>query len=264
MIAPMEDFRPIHRLLRRIRVVLVSPTHPGNVGATARAMQAMGLDGLWLVDPEDPKIAQRSEAVALASGAARVLGGARVATLAEALGPTHWSCAMSARAREFEPPRITLEQACDELADYLDSDPQSQGAFVFGPERAGLSNDQVLSCGHVCSLDVEDKFSSLNLSQAVQVVAYALRRAARSRIPDPLAANAGLGNQRATARPADHESMMGLHAHLLRVAEQVGYLDPKVPGKFDERLKRFLARKEMWEDEVQMLRGLCTEIERRS
>ncbi|MFM8630948.1 MAG: hypothetical protein ACKODQ_05645, partial [Betaproteobacteria bacterium] len=77
-------------------------------------------------------------------------------------------------------------------------------------------------------------------------------------------ANAGLGNQRPTARPADHAALMGLHEHLLRVAKQVGYFDPQVPGRFEERLLRLLARKEMWEDEVQMLRGLCTEIERRS
>ncbi len=264
MIAPMQDFRPIHHWLGRIRIVLVAPSHPGNVGAAARAMQVMGLRSLWVVDPEDPRIAQRSEAVALSSGAAQVLGDAQVGTLAEALGPVSWSCALSARAREFEPPRLSVEQACEELFTHLDQQPDGQAALVFGPERAGLTNEQLLACGHVCSLDVEPHFSSLNLSQAVQVMAYALRRAARARSPDPTAANAGLGNQRPTARPADHAALMGLHEHLLRVAKQVGYFDPQAPGRFEERLLRLLARKEMWEDEVQMLRGLCTEIERRS
>ena len=260
---PMPDSRPIQQLLSRVRVVLVSPSHPGNVGASARAMQAMGLSQMWIVDPEDSRIASRNEAVALSSGAAQVLGDARIASLGEALSDLTWSCAMSARVREFEPPRLTLEEACETLLGHLQADDSRQAAFVFGPERSGLANEQLLQCRSVCSLDVEEKFSSLNLSQAVQVVAYALRRAARVHRPRS-AAELPVGNQRDTARPADHAAVLGLHAHLVRVALHVGYLDPQNPGRFEERLHRLLARKEMWEDEVQMLRGLCTEIERRS
>lgn len=266
MIAPMSNSSAFREILSRVRFVLVEPSHPGNVGASARALQAMGFDQLWLVNPEDPKIASRSDAVALSSGAARVLGESRVCSLEEALGPVMWSCAMSARVREFEPPRLSLEQACDALVAHLNDRlgtagaEQAQAAFVFGPERAGLSNEQLLQCRHVCSLDVEEKFSSLNLSQAVQVVAYALRRAARVFAPAVIAG----GNNRDTARPADHAAVDGLHAHLIEVAIKVGYLDPTNPGRFNERLRRLLARKDMWEDEVQMLRGLCTEIERRT
>lgn len=267
MIAPMSNSSAFREILSRVRFVLVEPSHPGNVGASARALQAMGFDQLWLANPEDPKIASRSDAVALSSGAARVLGESRVCTLEEALGPVRWSCAMSARVREFEPPRLSLEQACDSLVAHLQErfsaagDYEAQAAFVFGPERSGLTNDQLLKCRHVCSLDVEEKFSSLNLSQAVQVVAYALRRAARTIEAFSMTPS---GNNRETARPADHAMVEGLHAHLIRVAIEVGYLDPSNPGRFDERLRRLLARKDMWEDEVQMLRGLCTEIERRT
>jgi tRNA/rRNA methyltransferase len=267
MIAPMSNSSAFREILSRVRFVLVEPSHPGNVGASARALQAMGFEQLWLVNPEDPKIASRSEAVALSSGAARVLRESRIGTLEEALGPATWSCAMSARVREFEPPRLSLEEACESLVGHLAQvsdtcdDTAATAAFVFGPERSGLSNDQLLQCRHVCSLDVEEKFSSLNLSQAVQVVAYALRRAAR--VVQPLGELA-IGNKRETARPANHEMVEGLHAHLIEVAIKVGYLDPANPGRFNERLRRLLARKEMWEDEVQMLRGLCTEIERRT
>lgn len=288
MIAPMADFRLFHQMLSRVRFVLVSPSHPGNVGASARAMQAMGFRHLWLASPEDPKIAQRSDAVALSSGAAQVLGDSRVASLADALGPATWSCALSARIREFEPPRMPLEQACESLLDHLGQDDSREAAFVFGAERYGLTNDQLLSCRHVCSLDVEEKFSSLNLSQAVQVVAYAVRRAARTRQQMAESGNSGTpgaaldhvldlamgsaannlevrsGNNRETSKPATHEAVAGLYEHLVRVAIRVGYLDPKVPGRFDDRIKRLLARKDMLEDEVQMLRGLCTEIERRT
>jgi tRNA/rRNA methyltransferase len=272
MIAPMSNSSVFREILSRVRFVLVEPSHPGNVGASARALQAMGFDQLWLANPEDPKIASRSEAVALSSGATRVLGESRVCSLEEALGPVTWSCAMSARVREFEPPRLSLEQACESLVAHLSEavgelpnmsgSEQAQAAFVFGPERAGLSNDHLLKCRHVCSLDVEEKFSSLNLSQAVQVVAYALRRAARS--GEPSSKPMPCGNNRDTAKPADHAMVEGLHAHLIRVAVKSGYLDPSNPGRFDERLRRLLARKQMWEDEVQMLRGLCTEIERRT
>ncbi len=264
MIAPMSNSSAFREILKRVRFVLVEPSHPGNVGASARALQAMGVDQLWLVNPEDPKIASRSDAVALSSGAARVLGQSRIGTLQEALGPATWSCAMSARVREFEPPRLSLEEACESLVEHLSqvSDTCDTAAFVFGPERSGLSNDHLLQCRHVCSLDVEEKFSSLNLSQAVQVVAYALRRAARLRDLSAIAMPSG--NNRETAKPANHEMVEGLHAHLIQVAIKVGYLDPSNPGRFNERLRRLLARKDMWEDEVQMLRGLCTEIERRT
>jgi tRNA/rRNA methyltransferase len=265
MIAPMSNSSAFREILSRVRFVLVEPSHPGNVGASARALQAMGFDQLWLVNPEDPKIASRSDAVALSSGAARVLEGSRVGTLEQALGPATWSCAMSARVREFEPPRLSLEQACQFLVAHLSKVSATESdtaAFVFGPERSGLSNDHLLQCRHVCSLDVEEKFSSLNLSQAVQVVAYALRREARSLEPSLNAMPSG--NKRETAKPANHEMVEGLHAHLIHVAIKVGYLDPSNPGRFNERLRRLLARKDMWEDEVQMLRGLCTEIERRT
>lgn len=274
MIAPMHDskfFSSLGEALHRIRVVLVSPSHPGNVGSTARAMQAMGLRQLFLVGPEDPKIAMRSDAVALSSGAAQVLGDSQVTSLESALGPATWSCAFSARTREFEPPRLSLENACESLLDHLAQYPEAQAAFVFGAERSGLTNDQILACRHVCSFDVDEKFSSLNLAQSVQVVAYAMRRAARSRCQpakamagDASAANTAekTGNLRPTARPADHAAIEQLHDHLVAVAKRVGYLDPANPGRFEERLKRLLARKTMWEDEVQMLRGLCTEIER--
>ncbi len=251
-------------LLARIRFVLVSPSHPGNVGASARAMQAMGFRQMWLAHAEDPKIAQRSDAVALSSGAAQVLGDAKICTLEEALAPVTWSCAMSARVRDFEPPRLTLEEASDQLVAFLHQTPQAEAAFVFGAERSGLTNDQLLMCRHVCSLDVEEKFSSLNLSQAVQVVAYATRRAYRFGQAVGAVAETKTGNQRETARPASHEAVELLHAHLMRVAIKIGYLDPAHPGRFDERLRRFFARKDMWEDEVQMLRGLCSEIERRT
>jgi tRNA/rRNA methyltransferase len=265
MIAPMSHFRPLQQLLSRIRFVLVTPSHPGNVGASARAMQAMGFRQLWIVDPEDPKIATRSDAVALSSGAAQVLGDAQIGGLHDALAQTTWSCAMSARVREFEPPRLSLEDACESLLNHLGEDPSRHAAFVFGAERSGLTNEQLLACRHVCSLDVDEKFSSLNLSQAVQVVAYAMRRAARATATDGPNTAAGFGgNNRDSAKPASHEAIMGLHDHLVRVAIQSGYLDPENPGRFEDRLKRLLARKDMWEDEVQMLRGLCTEIERRT
>lgn len=265
MIQPMSHFRPLQQLLSRIRFVLVAPSHPGNVGASARAMQAMGFRQLWLVDPEDSKIASRADAIALSSGAALVLGDAVVGGLDQALADTTWNCAMSARVREFEPPRLSLEDACETLLDYLGEDPTRTVAFVFGAERSGLTNEQLLSCRNVCSLDVDEKFSSLNLSQAVQVVAYAARRAARGRATDGPNMAAGLGgNNRESAKPANHEAVKGLHDHLVRVAIQVGYLDPANPGRFEDRLKRLFARKDMWEDEVQMLRGLCTEIERRT
>lgn len=247
--------------LSRVRVVLVEPTHPGNVGACARAMLAMGLSRLYIAD-QDRGLTRDPQAIAMAAGADRVLAGCEFGSLAQALAPTRLSLALTARPREFEPPRIALAEAMDQMVQALTQDPQEEVAWVFGPERSGLSNEQLLHCNRVCGLDVNPVFGSLNLAQAVQVVSFALRarlRLATGHEP-PLASTGGAG--RPTAVPARSEAVDGLHQHLMRVALASGALDPETPGRMEERLRRLWARSGLLEDEVQMLRGILTEIER--
>ncbi|NBT35312.1 MAG: RNA methyltransferase [Betaproteobacteria bacterium] len=259
--AECNAFQP---LLCRVRWVLVSPTHAGNVGASARAIATMGFSRLLVAAPEDPALIDDPQVQTLSAGALEHLTEMRnTASLEEALFGTRLQLAFTARPREFEPPRRTLVEAAHELANALCQEGQDEVALVFGPERAGLSNADLMRCSRVCGLDVNSAFSSLNLSQAVQVAAYVLRDALRaaSRAPAAPARTDGLG--RPTAKPAAHEQVEGLHAHLMRVAEQVGALDPQAPGRMDDRLRRLWTRAGVWEDEAQMLRGVLTAIERK-
>lgn len=249
-------------LLSRVRWVMVSPTHPGNLGAAARALMATGFSQLAVANPVVAQMHQDEQAVSMASGADALLSACRYGELAQLIGPCRRVVGFTARAREFEPKRIELEQAANELMDWLAQDPSEEVALVFGPERSGLTNADLVRCSHLCSLDVNPSFSSLNLSQAMQVVAYLCRRAARARLSIPLAVPQTPGAGRPTARPASREMVNGLHHHLLDLAQAVGQLDPANPGRMDERLWRLWNRAEIYEDEVQLLRGFLSDVQR--
>ncbi|MDP4740936.1 MAG: RNA methyltransferase, partial [Burkholderiaceae bacterium] len=174
-----QDPPGLQAVLARVHWVLVSPSHPGNVGATARALKVTGFHQLWQVDRNQALAAQRlldPQAIAMASGADDLLQKAHHAqSLDQALQPCLLSLAFTARPREFEPPRRSLQQGLKEALDLLRLYPEASVAMVFGAERAGLTNDELMSCSRVCGLAVNPGFGSLNLSQAVQVVAYFLR-----------------------------------------------------------------------------------------
>lgn len=226
------------------RFVLMQPSHAGNVGAAARAMKVMGFGHLVLVQPRWADVLQRDETRALASGAADVLDAARVvATLAEALHGVSHACATAMTPRDFGPPTAAPR---DHLAFLV-----GQGhtvAFVFGPERTGLANDDVYRC-HVClSIPTHPGYGSLNLAQAVQLMAYDWRQA--------------LGGfavaQRTPAAPrADGAAVDGLLEHWQQVLQQIGYFDPAAPKKLMPRLRRLLQRAELTQEEVHILRGIA-------
>ena len=232
------------------RFVLVEPSHAGNVGATARAMKVMGFADLVLVAPRWSDVLQRDEALALASGATDVLHAARVVpTLAEALhGVTH-ACATAMTPRDFGPPTRTPRAHFAQLA------VQGQHvAFVFGPERTGLSNDDVYRC-HVClSIPTHPDYGSLNLSQAVQLLAYDWRQALGGFDVQP---------RTPVVARADGAAVDGLLAHWQQVLVDSGYLDPAAPKKLLPRLRRMVQRAELTSDEVHILRGIARAVGRR-
>ena len=202
--------------LSRIRVVLVEPSHPGNIGAAARAMMTMGLSRLVLVRP---RLFPHAEADALASAATGVLEAARVcATLDEALAGTALSVALSARARDLSHPMLDARDAAAEIVRVA---ADADAAMVFGNETAGLSNEDVLACSGLATIPADPGCSSLNLAQAVQVLAYELRRAAVAWSPP-------------RERPpeyATHEAVEAFHAQLERSLVGAGFLDPANPGR---------------------------------
>ncbi|MGF6771977.1 tRNA/rRNA methyltransferase [Paraburkholderia sp. GAS199] len=247
------------------RFVLVEPSHPGNVGAAARALKTMGFSRLVLVSPRVPHVQSDPEAIAMASGADDVLASAHVVpTLADALNGVHWSIALTARLREYGPPQWT-PRAAGSLA--RDEALHGEIALVFGNERTGLSNEDVERCSAIAHIPANPAYSSLNLAQAVQVLAYELRTAylygpeaaataatAAARTPAP--AEQG---EPVAARAASDE-IESMYAHLESALIALEFLDPANPKKLMSRLRRLFARSGLEREEVNIVRGIAKHI----
>jgi tRNA/rRNA methyltransferase len=233
------------------RFVLVGTSHAGNVGAAARAIKVMGFSELVLVAPRWPDVLARDEAIAMASGASDVLARARVvASLGEALDGVTWVGATAMTPRDFGPPTLAPRQAFPGLA--------ASGhrvAFVFGSERFGLSNDDLYTCHACLSIPTDPRYGSLNLAQAVQLVAYDWRQALGGHAVEPRADAGTL---------ADAAAVRGLVAHWERALTAIGFLDPAAPRKLVSRLHRLANRAALTVEEVQILRGVARAMEERS
>jgi tRNA/rRNA methyltransferase len=268
--------RPLHEpdppSLSRVAFVLVGTSHPGNVGAAARAMRTMGLADLRLVSPRFDDVARRPEARAFASGATDVLDAAgRFDALDDAIGDAALAIAVSAEPREFGPEPAPPETCAAEAIALLEADPSHRVAFVFGAERTGLSIESVQACGRLVGIPASPGHASLNLAQAIQVVAYCVRRAALDAAARDAAAGAGRtrGHDAAGAdqedgsgRLADQRAVQGLLEHLERALVAIGFLDPAHPKKLMPRLRRLLLRARLQPEEVDLLRGVCKRMER--
>ncbi len=237
------------------RFVLMHTSHAGNVGAAARAIRVMGFSDLVLVAPRFADVLSRKETVAMASGAADVLTRARVVpTLADALdGITH-ACATAMTPRDFGPPVHAPRPHFEALAPALARD-GGRVAFVFGSERFGLANDDVRRCHACLSIPTAPDYGSLNLAQAVQVLAYEWRQAAGA---------FAVVARTAAAVPADLPALEGLLAHWRDALVAVGFLDPHAPKKLMPRLQQMLLRARPTVEEVHILRGIARAVQRAS
>jgi tRNA/rRNA methyltransferase len=258
--------------LARVSVVLVNPSHAGNIGAAARAMRVMGLRSLALVAPRHPQAASHPDAIAFASGATDVLAAAReFPTLEAALADTHLAVAVSAATREFAAAPIPPWALGPRVLAALAADAGLRVALVFGNERTGLSIAQVQRCAMVVSIPGEPDYHSLNLAQAVQVLAWELRRAALgvSGVQPAPAGEAAATSAGATepalaepdaGPPATHEQLERFHAHFEQALIAVGFLDPATPRKLMPRMRRLFARAALRAEEVDLLRGVCKQM----
>ncbi|WP_020654886.1 RNA methyltransferase [Massilia niastensis] len=237
-------------LFKRLRFVLVETSRAGNIGAVARAMKTMGFSELVLVTPKCAEPLTDPEAVAFASGAIDVLGNARiVGSIGEALEGCNFAAAVSARLREFSPPVWTPR----EFAAHAAAQAELRPALVLGNERFGLPNHIVEQCNVLINIPANPEYSSLNLSQAAQVLAYEARLAA---IGDGIDAR-GVGFHGDAASVAQIE---GMYAHLEEALVAVGFLDAGNPKKLMPRLKRLFARTQLETEEVNILRGIARQI----
>lgn len=239
------------RGLAGVRVVLVEPSHPGNVGAVARAMKTMCVGELVLVNPARYPSA---EATARASGADDILAAAPVVdTLDEALGGCVFVMGTTARRRHLSWPVVDAAEGAGRLLEERGSGPV---ALLFGREHSGLTNEEVERCNALVRIPANPEYSSLNLAAAAQILCYELyRQSAEGRVsPDP---------GQAPRIGATVDEVNGMLEHLRRVATAVGFLDPESPRLLMRRLGRLFNRAHLERTEVQILRGLLAAVERK-
>ena len=229
--------------LERVRVVLINTTHPGNIGATARAMKVMGLSSLHLVTP---KIYPHADATARASGADDLLQRAQVHdSLESALAGCGLVLGTSARLRSLPLRLLDARRAAGQA---LAESGAHEVALLFGRERYGLTNEEMQRCHYLVNIPSNPEYSSLNIAQAVQIMAYELRVAA-----------AGVADIEVAPpdwHPVDDVQMQRLFEHLEQTLLDIRFLNPRQPKRLMARLRRLFNRARPDQNEINILRGI--------
>lgn len=237
-------------MLNNIRVVLLNTSHPGNIGAAARAMKTMGLTRLYLVNP---KLFPAAEATARASGADDVLANATVCTdLGTALAGSKLVIGASARCRSI--PCSVIEPALCAEHVFTESE-RGDVAILFGCERSGLSNVEIDRCQFLVQIPSNPEYGSLNLAAAVQIICYEILVTHRAHVEEA---------DRAPApdhEPASADEMERFYEHLERVLVKLDFLDPDKPRRLMRRLRRLYNRAHPDENEINILRGILAATE---
>lgn len=237
--------------LSRVRVVLVNTSHPGNIGAVARAMKNMGLHQLTLVQPTEFPSA---EATARASGADDVLASASIVpNLTEAIGDCALVIGASARLRTISWPTLDPRACAERMMAVAATE---RVALVMGRERTGLTNAELEHCHYLVHIPANPDYSSLNVAAATQVLVYELRMAALAQL-----------NALETPWRSDHpfattEELEGLYAHFERALTRLRFLDPANPRQLMRRLRRLFNRSQLDRMEVNILRGILSAAEK--
>ena len=247
----VPDFFPDNSFSENITIVLVQPSHPGNIGAAARAMKTMGLSRLCLVSPDD---FPSGTATALASGADDILRNARVcATLDEALADSHFVVGTSARVRGVSLPLVHPKNCAQRM---VEEARVHKVALIFGREDKGLTNEQLRRCHLQVHIPTNEDFSSLNLGAAVQVLCYELRMMQLTR-QDALKMPEPRSHELATV-----EAMERYYDHLYQVLMEIGFLDHSSHEKIMAKLRRLYGRARPDCVELSILRGVLSETQR--
>ena len=241
-----------------IRWVMVKTSHPGNVGSAARAIKTMGFASLHLVEPAYEYMARKAEAISLSSGAFDVLEGAQNHdSLLSAVGESQLVFGLTARDREFGPPAISLPEAISMASSAVVTN--KPVSFVFGTERTGLDNEDLKHCTHRVWIDANPSYPSLNLAQAMMIVAYAMRQGLMKELvidsipPETLASNN-------VPELADQAAIAAMLEHWQQGLEAIGYLNPENPKKLMPRLQSLFARAALQKEEIDLLRGIAKQM----
>ncbi|TCK09395.1 RNA methyltransferase [Marinobacterium mangrovicola] len=233
-------------MLSNIRIVLVETFHPGNIGAAARALKNMGLSQLYLVKP---RLFPDAEAESRAAGAKDLLDSAVVVdSVEEAIADCQLVIGTSARERSYDLPLMDLESAAGQV---IEESSDGQIAILFGRETMGLNNAEMLLCNRHLYIDANEEYPVLNVSQAIQLVCYELRRAERQ-------------GQNKASEPAPYprqQEMVLFYEHLERVLRLTNFIIPQHEGRVMDKLRRYFNRSRPEKTELGMLRGILNSVE---
>ena len=236
--------------LTDINIVLSHTSHPGNIGATARAMKTMGLSKLVLINPKNYP---SHEATIRASRADDILGAAKVVdNLDKALAESHMVVGTSARQRRHDAPLLTPAQLATKIAEQ----PCQQISLLFGTENSGLTNEELSRCHYQVFIPANPEYSSLNLASAVQLIAYEIRMKFLE-VSDTEALPESQHDL------VTSEQMEGFYGQIINTMLATGYYDPKHPKQLELRLRRMFNRLNPDSSEYQILRGFLTSIEKK-
>lgn len=237
--------------LKQFRIILCRTSHPGNIGSAARAMKTMGFSSLFLVKPNDFPSA---EASALASGADDILKNATlVNTLEEALVGVNFIVGFTARKRELTQPHEDIRATAQSL---LPIAKENQIALLFGNETNGLSNDEIKHCQRLSYIDADANYSSLNLAQAVQIACHEIRMQTLLHLDNAI-------NDTAQSQFVSHDVLNGFFNHLESVLDEIGFLKKIQAERLMQRLRLLFNRTQLDKDEVNILRGILSEIQKK-
>ena len=236
----------------QLKIVLIHTTHPGNIGAAARAVKNMGFNRLSLVAP---KHFPSEEAYARASGAEDILDTVEIVqSIDEALKGCHVVFGLSARARKVAWPLFDLKAAAEKITTLLQETPNYTIALLFGQEQSGLTNEVLAKCHYQISIPANPAYASLNLAQAVQVVLYEQRMAIENSLP--------LQKREEGCEIVTIDEMESYFRHLEQTLVQVQFLNPEYPGHLMAQLRRLYLRCQPTKVELNILRGILTAIQK--
>lgn len=239
--------------LENIRIVLINPTHPGNIGAAARAMKTMRLDQLCLVGP---KVFPHADATARAAGADDILANAKLCTsLDEAITDCHLVFGASARSRSLSCPVLDPSECADRA---LQEGSGQRIAMLFGREHSGLTNAELDRCHYLVHIPCNEEFSSLNLAAAVQVVCYELLKTAKHHAAE--LENGEKRHHKEDRSPVSMADMERFYQHLEKTLITTDFLDPEVPRHVMRRLRQLFNRARPDTIEMNVLRGFLTSV----
>jgi tRNA (cytidine32/uridine32-2'-O)-methyltransferase len=247
-------------MLSNIRIVLIGTSHPGNIGAVARAMKNMCLSSLYLVQP---KTFPSAEATARASGADDVLARAHICqSLEEALQDCCLVIGTSARSRTLSWPVLDARTCAARVRDESRTHPV---AIVFGREHSGMSNEELELCHAQVKISGNPDYMSLNIAAAVQIIAYEILMAESTNaeaggVTGAVSDVVGSGSEEAALASANEMALF--YRHLEEVMVQTGFLNPQRPKFLMRRLRRLYNRARPDMNEINILRGILTAVQK--